>query len=84
MKETFIKMKETKYFVALHQHLAIARHKETSQLVCNSHGVLAGFRLPCRFVSQSCRKIERYSVHMVKKFLETQKIIRSQWQREIQ
>lgn len=32
-----IKMKETKYFVALHLHLAIARHRETSQLVCNSH-----------------------------------------------
>lgn len=57
-----IKMKETKYFVALHLHLAIARHKEISQLVCNSHGVLAGFRLPHRFVSQSSRKIKRYSV----------------------
>lgn len=77
-------MKETKYFVALHLHLAIARHKETSQLVCNSHGVLAGFRLPRRFDSQSCRKIQRYSVHIVQKFLETQEIISSQWQEEIQ
>lgn len=75
-------MKETKYFAALHLHLAIARHKETSQLVCNSHGVLAGFRLPRRFVSQSSRKIQRYSVHILQKFSEKQEIIRSQWQKE--
>lgn len=76
--------KETKYLVALHLHLAIARHREISQLVYNSHGVLAGFRLPCRFVSESSRKMQRYSVNILQNFFEKQEIIRRQGQKEIQ
>lgn len=79
-----IKMKETKYFVALHLHLAIAGQKETYQLVWNSHGLQAGLRLFWRFSSQSSKKIQRYSVCVLQEFLDKQLIVTSQWQKAIQ
>lgn len=80
-----VKMKKNpKYFVALHLHLAIASQKETSQLVCNSHWVQAGFRLLWRSGSQSSRNTQRYSVCVLQTFLDRQVSVRRQWQKALQ
>lgn len=76
-----IKMKETKYFVALHLRLAVASQKETSQLVWNSRWLQAGLRLFWRFSSQSSKKIQRYSICFLQWFLDKQLIVTSQWQK---